>query len=108
MLVELHSFPGYDEETLTPLPAPLSPLFILNVVIDAQAFFKNKVIIEVTILLILHIQYSILYTEHILSILNQFFITNVEEISWLMFLALISVKIPNFFHLKRINGSFSG
>jgi len=43
MLVELHSFPGFDEKELTPLPAFLSANFILKVVVDAQQSFVNKV-----------------------------------------------------------------
>ena len=43
MLVELHSFPGYDKHDLTPLPASLTPEFIMKTVIDAQKYLDNKV-----------------------------------------------------------------
>jgi len=42
MLVELHSFPGYDNNILTPLPANLDALFILKVVTDAQFDLEYK------------------------------------------------------------------
>ena len=43
LLVELHSFPGYDDVELTPLPASLTAEFMLKVVVDAQKYLKNKV-----------------------------------------------------------------
>ena len=43
MLVELHSFPGYDDHDLTPLPTSLTPEFIMKTVIDAQRYLDNKV-----------------------------------------------------------------
>ncbi|XP_066919427.1 protein FAM227A-like [Clytia hemisphaerica] len=42
LLVELHSFPGYDDIELTPLPALLTAEFMLQVVVDAQKYLKNK------------------------------------------------------------------
>ncbi|XP_057311876.1 protein FAM227A-like isoform X2 [Hydractinia symbiolongicarpus] len=42
VLVELYSFPGYDEVTCTPLPYPLKARSILNILLDAQRVLKKK------------------------------------------------------------------
>ena len=43
MLVELHSFPGYDHLVLTPLPPPYTALDVLTIVTDSQHDLKRKV-----------------------------------------------------------------
>ena len=43
MLVELHSFPGFEESRLTPLPSSIHATFILNVVTKAQLDLQKKV-----------------------------------------------------------------
>jgi len=42
MLVELHSFPGFDDAIPTPLPSPLTPTDILQVVTSAQSDLERK------------------------------------------------------------------
>lgn len=43
MLVELHSFPGYQEDLVTPLPVGLTASFIFKVVTDAQEDLEFRV-----------------------------------------------------------------
>ncbi|XP_065066198.1 protein FAM227A-like isoform X2 [Rhopilema esculentum] len=42
MLVELHSFPGYDSDEITPLPSPITALDILKIVTAAQLDLERK------------------------------------------------------------------
>ena len=44
MLVELHSFSGYDNDAITPLPSPLIVLDVLKIVTSAQVDLDRKVI----------------------------------------------------------------
>ena len=43
VLVELHSFPGYQEDLVTPLPVGLTASFIFKVVTDAQEDLEFRV-----------------------------------------------------------------
>ena len=45
MLVELHSFPGFDNDILTPLPSPLKTIDIIQSVTSAQLDLETKVIV---------------------------------------------------------------
>lgn len=42
MLVELHVYPGYEPDEVTPLPEPLQPKDILQTVINAQRDLRKK------------------------------------------------------------------
>ena len=44
--MELHSFPGFDDATPTPLPSPLTPTDILQVVTSAQLDLERKVMLS--------------------------------------------------------------